>query len=55
MNIIKKYLDDVVQGKKQPNLQVIYNLQVFIMNKWYINGHNDRKCSIVYQILVLKK
>jgi len=27
MNLIKNYLEDIVAGKKQPNLQIINNLQ----------------------------
>lgn len=27
MDIIKKYLDDVLENKKQPNIQILYNLQ----------------------------
>jgi len=27
MEIIRKYLDDVLENKKQPNLQILYNLQ----------------------------
>lgn len=68
MNMIKKYLDDVVEGKKQPNMQVIYNLQEIFnclpnansdeMTKALLIKNNDNTfvlyiCSIIRSIVSL--
>jgi len=68
MSIIKKYLDDVVEGRKQPNLHVIYNLQEMFnclpninseeMTKAIVTKNNDNTfvlyiCSIIRSIVSL--